>query len=70
MRALVLMLLAILSLGLCGTHRADARTHRHARETAAPVATTKPDAKIPVEMKRDPADIALDRKIKGICKGC
>jgi hypothetical protein len=34
------------------------------------VATTKPDAQIPVEMKGDPTDIALDRKIKGICKGC
>jgi hypothetical protein len=39
------------------------------RFDTAPMATTKPDAQTPVEMKRDPADIALDRKIKGICKG-
>jgi hypothetical protein len=40
------------------------------RKATAPAATTKAEAKIPVEPNRDPADVALDRKIKGICKGC
>jgi hypothetical protein len=60
------VLVAAIALG--ATHAVGARTlHR----TPRPIATaTKPDAKIPVETKRDPADIALDRRIKGICKGC
>jgi hypothetical protein len=45
---------------------ASSRTER----TAPAATTTKPDTKIPVETNRDPADVALDRKIKGICKGC
>jgi hypothetical protein len=48
---------------------ADARSLRRAPK-ATQSATVKPDAKIPTEQKRDPADIALDRKIKGICQGC
>jgi hypothetical protein len=52
---------------LCANHAADGRSHRR---TPAAAAATKPDAKIPTEQKRDPADIALDRRIKGICRGC
>jgi hypothetical protein len=48
---------------------ANARSLRRAPK-ATQAATVKPDAKIPTEQKRDPADIALDRKIKGICHGC
>jgi hypothetical protein len=56
---------------LCATHTVDARAHHRApKSTAAPVTTTTTSAKIPVEPNRDPADVALDRKIKGICKGC
>jgi hypothetical protein len=54
---------------LCATNAVDARTHHPVAKSAAPI-VTKPDAKIPVEMNRDPADVALDRKIKGICRGC
>ena len=58
----------IAAVALGATHAGYARTHHR---TARPAVTaTKPDAKIPVETKRDPADIALDRRIKGICKGC
>ncbi|KRQ17262.1 hypothetical protein AOQ71_03545 [Bradyrhizobium manausense] len=46
---------------------------RHHRQHAHPVASgtgepnaTKPAAGTP----RDPADIALERKIKSICRGC
>jgi hypothetical protein len=59
-----------MTVAFCATHAVVARTHHRAPKTTASVAATKPDAKIPVETKRDPADIALDRKIKGICKGC
>jgi hypothetical protein len=50
----------------------SARTHQRAAK--APVATVaapgavKP-ANVP-EKDRDPADVALDQKIKGICRGC
>jgi hypothetical protein len=44
----------------------SARPHqRTAKPTMAPVKS----ANVP-ERDRDPADIALDRKIKGICRGC
>jgi hypothetical protein len=62
--------LAVVLVALCATHAVIARSHRQAPKSTAPAATTKPDAKIPVEPNRDPADVALDRKIKGICKGC
>jgi hypothetical protein len=62
--------LTIVVVALSATHAVDARTHHRASKTPAPAATTKPDAKIPVEVKRDPADVALDRKITGICNGC
>jgi hypothetical protein len=61
--------LTILVVALCATHAVAAGTHHRTPKRTAPVATTKPDAKIPVEVKRDPADVALDRKIKGICRG-
>jgi hypothetical protein len=69
-RPFIQALLTIMVVALCATHAVDARTHHRGPKTAAPVATTKPDAKIPIETNRDPADLALDRKIKGICRGC
>jgi hypothetical protein len=39
------------------------------RRFEVPVAT-KAAANISVEKNRDPADVALDRRIKGICRGC
>ena len=70
MRSVIFTLLAIIVTAFCATQTVDARTHHRTPKAAVPVATTKADAKIPVETKRDPADVALDRKIKGICKGC
>jgi hypothetical protein len=70
LRALVRISLSILVIGLCVSQPAHARIHRLAPAAAAGAATPKPDAQIPVKMKRDPADMALDRKSKGICKGC
>jgi hypothetical protein len=69
-RSVIFTLLAIIVTAFCATQTVDARTHHRTPKAAVPVATTKADAKIPVETKRDPADVALDRKIKGICKGC
>jgi hypothetical protein len=62
--------LTICVVALCATHAVFARSHHRAPKTTAPVTMTKPDTKIPVESNRDPEDVALDRKIKGICKGC
>jgi hypothetical protein len=66
MRSLAPLIVAV-SLG--ATHAVYARTHHHAPRAAA-ATTNSPDAKIPAEKNRDPADIALDHRIKGICKGC
>jgi hypothetical protein len=52
---------------LWATQAANARTHPRAPKRTARAATTTLGAKIPVEMKREPA---LERKIKGICRGC
>jgi hypothetical protein len=59
-----------IAVALCGTHAVDARTHHRAPKAVGSVAATRPDAKISDETNRDPADVALDRKIKSICKGC
>lgn len=69
MRPIFLAVLMIMAVAL-PTAALNARTHHRAAKTTAPVRTTKLNTKIPVEMKRDPADVALDHKIKGICKGC
>jgi hypothetical protein len=66
---MITRLMLVVSFALCATNAAHARSHRRNPEPTAGVAT-KPDAKIPTEQKRDPADVALDRKIKGICRGC
>ena len=68
MRAAVRTILKITVVALCATQVADARTHHRAPKRNAP-AVTAPAANVP-EKNRDPADVALDRKIKGICKGC
>jgi hypothetical protein len=62
--------LTVLLVALSATHAVIARSHHRAPKSTAPAATTKAETKIPVETNRDPADVALDRKIKGICKGC
>jgi len=37
---------------------------------ALSTAPSKTEATSPAEKNRDPADVALDRRIKGICRGC
>jgi hypothetical protein len=63
------MFSAIAITALCATSAVAAKPHHHWSRATTPAAT-RPDAQIPVETKRDPADIALDRKIRGICNGC
>jgi hypothetical protein len=46
----------------------SARPHHRTVKTVVSPAAPK-SQNIP-EQKRDPADIALDRRIKGICRGC
>jgi hypothetical protein len=70
MRPIVRTVLTIMMVALCATQAVCARSHHRASKTAAPAPATKSDAKIPVETSRDPADVALDRQIKSICKGC
>jgi len=64
------MFVGLVAIGILawGTTNDAHASHRHASKPAAASAVAKP-ANIP-EKNRDPADIALDRKIKGICRGC
>jgi hypothetical protein len=62
-------------IALAATSSVLARTHhRAAKPIAVPVATTEAPAAVKPanipEKHRDPADIELDQKIKGICRGC
>jgi hypothetical protein len=61
--------LTIMVVALFTTNAVFARTH-HAPKRTVPAATTKTETTSPAEKNRDPADVALDRKIKGICRGC
>ncbi len=61
-------LILIAAVAFCATYAADARSHHRAAKPVAAPAAPKP-ANVPEE-KRDPADIALDRKIKGIRQEC
>jgi hypothetical protein len=69
MRPLARAALTVIAVALCATNSVVARTHhfRTAKNTA-PAAAKR--ANIPPEKNRDPADVALDRRIKGICRGC
>jgi hypothetical protein len=60
----------IMAVALITTHAVFARTHHRARNKTVPPAATQTEATSPAEKNRDPADVALDRRIKGICRGC
>jgi hypothetical protein len=62
--------LTITVVALFTTQAVVARTHHRAPKTTVPTAATKTESTSPAEKNRDPADVALDRKIKGICRGC
>jgi hypothetical protein len=64
------MLLSALVAGLAVGQSAQAKSRRHDdRAQSAPTGEPQNPAK-PVADRRDPADIALDKKIKSICRGC
>jgi hypothetical protein len=69
MRSVVRIILTIATVALCATASVDAQTHHRSSKVKEPVMVGTPTANVP-EKNRDPADVALDRKIKGICKGC
>jgi hypothetical protein len=62
--------LTITVVALFTTHAVFARMHHRAPKRTVPAATTTTEATSPAEKNRDPADVALDRQIKGICRGC
>jgi hypothetical protein len=66
-------LLLLVVIALLAASPVSARTHHRAAKPAAAPTTEAPaavkSANVP-EKDRDPEDIALDRKIKGICRGC
>jgi hypothetical protein len=53
-------LLTTAAVALCATHAAVLENIIAQRRLR------RPHVKIPIEMKRDPADVAIDREIKGI----
>jgi hypothetical protein len=61
-----LLALALALIAISSTDAVLARSHHRARTTAA----IRSQAQNVPEQSRDPADIALDRKIKGIFRGC
>jgi hypothetical protein len=70
-------LFVIMLIALAANPAASARTRNRVpkvpavtsvAETSAAPADAKPQNT--PEKDRDPADVALDRKIKGICRGC
>jgi hypothetical protein len=70
-------LFVILLIALAANPTVSARArHRAPKAAAAPSAATTSAAPADAkpqntpEKDRDPADVALDRKIKGICRGC
>jgi hypothetical protein len=63
------VLIAMAIVALCATHAVDARSHHRAPKRTAPATIAAPKV-TPSKVPRDPADVALDRRIKGICKGC
>jgi hypothetical protein len=70
MRPVIGTLLTMMMVALTTPDAVDARAHHRTPKTTAQASSTRSDAKIPVETSRDPADVALDRRIKSICKGC
>jgi hypothetical protein len=65
------MVLTVIVVAQSATHAVDARTHHRTPKSSASTApATKPATAIVPEKNRDPADVALDRRIKGICRGC
>jgi len=62
--------LTIMMVALFTTHAVFARTHHRAPKRTASGATITTETTSPPEKNRDPADVALDRQIKGICRGC
>jgi hypothetical protein len=65
MRPIVRALWTIMAVALCATHAVDARTHHRAPKRTAPAASAA-TVVTPSGTARDPADVALDRKIKGV----
>lgn len=61
--------LTILVVALFTSPAVYAWTHHRTLKRSAPAATTT-EVGSPPEKNRDPADVALDRQIKGICRGC
>jgi hypothetical protein len=57
--------LTIMMVALFTTQAVFARTHHRAPKRTVTAATTKTEATSPAEKNRDPADVALDHRIKG-----
>jgi hypothetical protein len=55
----------VLVAALALVHSAEAKSKRHNHRSATPVVEQRAGAQ-----SRDPADIALEKKIKSICRGC
>ena len=60
-----------LVIALASISNASARTdHHRIAKQRAPKTAGVPVGSIPAEKSRDPADVARDRRIKSICRGC
>jgi hypothetical protein len=61
--------IAMAMVALCATQTVDARSRHRAPKRTEPATVATPKI-TPSETTRDPEDVALDRRIKSICRGC
>ena len=72
MQKLLRCIVFVLVASLAAFHPLEAKQKhsRHANHTAPPTEVQPSSAKAAIEQPRDPAEAALDKRIKSICRGC
>jgi hypothetical protein len=68
-KLLIRSFVALLALAFC-LEAAQAKGKRHSARTEPSSQAQTSDLAKPSAERRDPADAALDKKIKSICRGC
>ncbi|WP_342738987.1 hypothetical protein [Bradyrhizobium sp. B117] len=61
---------AVLVAALALVHSAEARSKGHNHRSPTPAVEQRTMDKATGAQSRDPSDIALEKKIKSICRGC
>ncbi|QOZ73914.1 hypothetical protein WN72_44770 [Bradyrhizobium arachidis] len=64
------MISVVVAAALVAGHAAEAKGKRHGHHSVTPAAEQRSTGQSTHAQPRDPADIALEKKIKSICRGC